>query len=550
MVAASAGAAGTCPLALSSPTEIELKFLVPAAAVAAVAAEMARAAPHSGGHQTLAAMYLDTPDRRLARAGLAWRLRREDERWVQTLKAGHGLVRFEHEVLRDGADFDPTAHAGSAAGDQLLRLLQQGASQGQAVGVRFQTEVQRQWRRMRTRAAVVELAFDRGQILAGDQRLALCELEFELVSGPVQDLIALARRWCRRFGLQLDPRSKAARGDALADGRPLAPVREAVKVDYRRGSSAAAALGLIVDECSAQISANAIGLHLGDAAARAEHVHQLRVGVRRLRTAWRCFDGWAAAPDPALVNELRRWFAALGATRDQDVLAGGVAAELLQAGAPPQAAAADITNGAADAGSPPPSNVAVDEAAVQLDLLAWRLALEADDVNVDLNAEGEAGTAAPADPSLRRRARQRLRRWHRRLAADSDTFDDLSDDALHDLRKRVKRQRYALEFFAPLLPRRALSRYRAPLVAAQTRLGRLNDLFVARAHYQALAAAAAPSTHADPVPTVETVDPAEHGNSTDAPSAWFAQGWLAAQIGIERRQARKALAALAKADPP
>jgi inorganic triphosphatase YgiF len=68
-------------------TEIELKFLVPATARAGVGAEMSRGST-TLERISLAAMYLDTRDRRLAAAGLSWRLRREGRRWIQTLKAG------------------------------------------------------------------------------------------------------------------------------------------------------------------------------------------------------------------------------------------------------------------------------------------------------------------------------------------------------------------------------------------------------------------------------------------------------------------------------
>ena len=86
--------------ALQAQTEIELKFLVPRAARARVLAEMARGSG-SPERKTLSASYFDTDDRRLARAGMAWRLRREGRRWVQTLKAGtsNPLERFEHEAV-------------------------------------------------------------------------------------------------------------------------------------------------------------------------------------------------------------------------------------------------------------------------------------------------------------------------------------------------------------------------------------------------------------------------------------------------------------------
>jgi len=101
-----------------SQTEIELKFLVPAGARTELAAEMARGSA-ALERTSLAAMYLDTDDRRLSRAGLSWRLRREGSRWIQTLKAGgtHALERFEHEVIRPDASHDASAHAGTSVGD-------------------------------------------------------------------------------------------------------------------------------------------------------------------------------------------------------------------------------------------------------------------------------------------------------------------------------------------------------------------------------------------------------------------------------------------------
>src|SRR5688572_33241023 len=108
--------------------EIELKLQVPPERRSAVLKEVAgrtAAAP-----VRLQAAYFDTPDRTLARAGLAFRLRREGRRWVQTLKGGgaDGITRFEHEVPRPGRTAalpapDVALHAGTSAGDRLLALL-------------------------------------------------------------------------------------------------------------------------------------------------------------------------------------------------------------------------------------------------------------------------------------------------------------------------------------------------------------------------------------------------------------------------------------------
>jgi hypothetical protein len=98
-------------------TEVELKFVVPQAMRARVLRELQRGASEPPVRMSMAAMYLDTPDRRLAAAGMAWRLRREGRRWVQTLKTqgSNPLERFEHETARPGASIDVSAHAGTPA---------------------------------------------------------------------------------------------------------------------------------------------------------------------------------------------------------------------------------------------------------------------------------------------------------------------------------------------------------------------------------------------------------------------------------------------------
>lgn len=274
-----------------------------------------------------------------------------------------------------------------------------------------------------------------------------------------------------------------------------------------RGAAARAAFGAVLDDCLAQIGHHAAGLGVADATQRAVHVHQLRVGIRRLRSALRSFRGWVPMPPDALVAGLRSLFSTLGLARDSAVLASGVVAELRLAGGPALA--------------PPPAAPGPDLAAIataprtRQALRAWASWRAALHTTPDGGAPG---------PALRRRARKRLQTWHARIAADWAAFDSLDEAALHALRKRIKRQRYATEFFAPWLKRRQVARYLRALSTLQDRMGRLNDLFVARARYQALLA-------------------------TDA-TAWFALGWLAARIAEARARARPALRRLCRVDPP
>jgi len=509
---------------VKNQTEIELKFLVPAVARTTLLAEMARGTAPAQ-RISLAAMYLDTSDRRLAQSGIAWRLRREGRRWVQTLKSGgaNALERFEHELTRPDASHDAALHAGTATGDTLIALLRDAHAEGVELGVRFQTEVRRTRRTLRVRGAVVEVAFDEGRVWSQRASQRIREVEFELVSGSATAMLALAERWRKRFGLILDPRSKAARGDRLAQGSAYPPLRKASRLDYPDEATATQAFGTVLDECLAHITHNAIGLIEGDPALRVEHVHQLRVGIRRLRSALRSFAGLAPAPPAHLVDGLRALFATLGESRDRDVLDSGVAALLAEIGAPPLAVPAS-------GGGPNPADAvrAGETQALLLAWIAWRTALT-DPPPPTFEAQTEADAAAPPPteydaPTFHRKAERRLRRWHRRIVADWNAFDELDDAGLHALRKRIKRQRYAVEFFAPVLRRRSIERYLKPLATVQDRMGELNDLFVARVSYQALVA-------------------------TD-PAAWFALGWLAARIADLRVLAKPELGRLAKVDPP
>jgi hypothetical protein len=123
-----------------------------------------------------------------------------------------------------------------------------------------------------------------------------------------------------------------------------------------------------------------------------------------------------------------------------------------------------------------------------------------------------------------RRAQRRLARWHRQIVAAWKSFDELEEEDLHTLRKRIKRQRYAVEFFAPVLRRRDVERYLERLMSIQERMGEMNDLFVARTRYQALVGS--------------------------DPAAWFALGWLAARLAQVRELTKPELKLLAKTDPP
>ncbi len=492
--------------------EIELKLQVPEAARAAVEAAVAGRSPSP--RLRLQAAYVDTPDRRLAAAGLALRLRREGRQWVQTLKGSlaDGISRHEHNVARgataDMPAFEPQLHSGTAIGERLLAVL--ADEPAAPLAVRYRTDIRRRTRVLVVRApgqpqARVELAFDHGSIAADGAAIAVCELEIELLTGAPDAVIATARRWVARHGLWLDARSKAERGDLLARGERMAPPTRAAQAPHIDMSmSAAAAWRVVLCHCAAQVIGNASQIASGEHLD--EHVHQLRVGLRRLRSAVALFEGVA---DAALGEAAAQLFRRLGALRDRAAIDAAFAADLSaaqrQAGLPDEPAA------------PPPASL---ESAAEVLREGTSQALLLDLLAAMQREIGEV--AFDAEPPLKKGLAARLNRWHRQVLADATHHDALDDESRHRLRKRAKRLRYSAEFAAPLFERRAVRRYLKRLRALQERLGAISDVVTAMHAFSARAAA--------------------------EPRAMFALGWLTARRELLIGRAHPELVAFAEVE--
>jgi inorganic triphosphatase YgiF len=496
--------------------EVELKFQVPQGKRKAV--ESAVAGPQPARRIRLQAAYFDTPGSVLAQSGMALRLRKEGRVWVQTLKAvlpdGGHMTRAEHNVTRTETGtaipaINPQLHADTPVGAALLKVLK--GRKAHADGPLQQVMATDIWRRARTvrvAGGTVELAFDAGVITAGPadapRSLPVCELEIELKSGQPQAVVSTAGRWVARHGLWLDTRSKAELGQLLWRDVAMADSRRALDVALERSMSPAQAMDAVLRSCLDQISVNASqiasGLH------DAEHVHQLRVGLRRLRTALRFFDGshlveaMDAASRVALSVDAAELFRQLGAARDQEAVAGPLLLALKRA--------LEAVGQPGEAPALPAGEVAAEPAALvrrvqtQRLLLALIGRLQGDPPKppVRVSAWGTSVSAvthsghtpldqidAPSELPLREQLAQRLNRWHRGVVADAQSFDLLDDEGRHRLRKHIKRLRYAAEFCASVFDEAAVQSYLKGLRALQERLGTLNDVAVGISLYSAAA---------------------------------------------------------------
>nr|AAQ18195.1 hypothetical protein csv005 [uncultured bacterium] len=212
--------------------EIELKFQIPTEALATLSADIERLPGHD--RERLQAHYFDTPDRLLGQARSALRLRKEGERWVQTLKASgaNTMIRLEDNQAAsapaDGqaARVDLGLHRGTPAEAALVRHLawdpgQDPRGDGTGLVELYRTDIWRHSARLAVgqgtpHAGVVELALDIGHIHAGHLSVPVRELEIELVQGHPAAVLESARDWVTAHALWLDTQTKAHRGDRLA----------------------------------------------------------------------------------------------------------------------------------------------------------------------------------------------------------------------------------------------------------------------------------------------------------------------------------------------
>jgi inorganic triphosphatase YgiF len=459
--------------------EFELKFQVPRERAAAVADALQRGAVQ---RTRLRARYFDTPDHALARHGLVLRVRQEGREHVQTAKGPgkRGFDRLEHNVpLEAGDGPDPSRHDGHPVGKAMHKAL--GGGGAAALQPLFETDVIRRSRVLQAAGTAVEIALDEGRIRAGGASVPLLELEFELKDGSRAALVELAQRWCEEHGLWLDPLSKSALGQRLADGAGMPPPIGAREI--AAAGSRGELLAAILDAGLQQVLANAREIAAGTGSDA--HIHQSRVGLRRLRSAVRELSDWSpllAAAAAEVEEPLRAAFHVLGAHRDRATLLPALTNDLAAAGAPLSGWAATLPDVAA----------AVRDATFQNALLRLVGLVQ------ELSASADGGLKA-----ARRSASQRLQQLHDKELRAGRHFMRLPQVERHAVRKRLKHLRYLAELVRPLFAGHAVDRYVAQLKGLQDALGRYQDMAAGRQLFEQHAA-------------------------EDA-RAWFAAGWLAAR---------------------
>ncbi|KAA0682287.1 CYTH and CHAD domain-containing protein [Roseomonas genomospecies 6] len=506
--AASPGASA----AVSAVREVEMKLLLDPRDLARVPDLPALKAAAEGAPavRRLRTVYYDTPDRRLFAGGVALRVRQDGDRFVQTLKTINAASPGDSAAVVIRKEWDwaiPTASPDMAPLDSegVAALVPEEARK--ALVPLFTTEFRRTTLLVRPDALTsIEVAVDEGRIIAGTACALISEVELELKSGRVGRLFDLALTLQRSVPVRIGTESKAEVGYRLVTGRLPAPALPE-PLGLSPVTTVAEAYRHIVRHGLRLLLANeACALAGGDV----EGLHQMRVALRRLRTAIRLFRPLTGQPDACRAGNGIRWFSRqLGPARDWDVLLWhGIEPFAATAKAPADTLAALAA--AVREARRAPAEAAVE--AIQsprcaglilalgswLEEGAWQSGAAA-----EIRAQLDRPMAELSGPWLAAQHAKALKAGALKAGRGLDGADAATRDRL---RRRLRKLRHTVEFFRGLYAETATVPFIAALDALLGALDAEHDAAVARDLLRGLSA-----------------DQPEHRPAADATARWLAK---------------------------
>ncbi|MDQ0322710.1 inorganic triphosphatase YgiF [Pararhizobium capsulatum DSM 1112] len=443
------------------PTETELKLELMADAEERLLASGLLGEPTS--RKELRSIYFDTPDYRLRKAGFSLRIRTSGASQMQTVKASGAASalfardEWEMPITGDRPVLDYTTPLKTDLDITAEALLAQ-----------FSVEVLRRTWNVEEGDTRIEVALDDGQIIAGDRRLPLRELELELKGGGANGLFVFARKIDEIAPFRFGVRSKAERGYSLRE--ELRPAIKSEPILLDRHMTAASSFQAMAEACFRHFRLNEdLFLQNRDASS----LHQARIALRRLRSAFSIYKAMVPDAESIRLKDELKWLAnTLGKARDIDVLMA-------------KHGSGDLHERLETARSEAYERV-IEEVhssrarALALDFNKWLRCGE----YLELPETAELRNTPAAEFALQAldRQRRKLKKTGRCLAA-------IGDEQRHEARKAAKKLRYACEFFTSLFSgaraRKRYGKFIGRMEKLQDRLGLLNDLVMAPTVYEA-----------------------------------------------------------------
>ena len=424
-------------------------------------------------------VYFDTPELALNEGAMMLQLRKVAGKWWQTRKAAGVAVgglhqRAEWEYAQPVPQIDLALFRktplGKLAQRRQLHLTLKPAFSIEYDRITWLVEISPGQR--------VEISLDQGVIRCEENESPISEVEIELKEGSSAAVFDIACALVGQIALNPEILSKGERGYRLRQPPTLGP-RHAKAVKLKPKWSLRHANRAIIAACLDHFGRNIAGAL---ASEDPEYIHQLRLALRRLRSALRIFR---PAEVGTVAAELIWLDAALGETRDWDVLIAktlprllgvygdaGLANQLLTAGIQKQA---DARQAARDALASPRAALWVlafgrlVNVPGELTFLPHRIA----NTSVTRGAEVKR--------CLTRFAAHEIHRRHHYLVQLGTALEERSESGRHRVRIHAKRLCDAVDFFSSLFGKRRGSQYATKLGEILHRLGETNDDAVAMA---------------------------------------------------------------------
>lgn len=385
------------------------------------------------------ATYYDTPERRLARAGITLRRRLEN-----------GNNVWELELPREPEALKLDAPGGPAKPPPLFARLLTGVVRGVDL-----EEV----RTIRTRRAgvrvasggleTVEALVDSISVLDGRRvEEEFTEISLRPLDSDTRRLRLLSKELCRAGAQPLRPRRS---GDSLSDAR------------------GATAIKATLERQLALILARDPAVRLGD---DVEDVHQMRVATRRFRAVLRAARPFFADGRAENVRAELGWLAdLLGSVRDLDVLIGRAREERARLDVSEQAGAAYVID-----------LLVTERESARARLVAGMRTKRYMRLLGRLEDVANHPPLGDEDMRLDRLARNEFKKLRKAASALTERS---TDEEVHRIRVRAKRARYTAELAEPAVGKRA-TRFIRRAKRFQDVAGELQDAVVAEDRIRSL----------------------------------------------------------------
>lgn len=411
-------------------------------------------------------IYYDTADHSLREQGLAYRIRKEGDRFIATVKdwgSHEGGLHIRHEWNRVVDSAVPVTEPFS---DLPVGAVLQEIGGGASLIPIFLTVFTRTaalWEA--ADGSLIEVAADNGYIISGERQERICEIELELKSGSVVAVLELGAELSARYPLLVEKKSKYLR--ALMLSGLAEEIEEELQGSWQKKN-------LLTDEVPKIL---VFGLQEVIRAhdrylrwpGEPESVHGLRVKIRQLRSLLSFFKPLLEREQYSNMQEKLKTLASqFSYRREIDVLVDewqamveahpallSEAAALSKALKNEQDSANRVLISLFSRGYGTP---------ILVGLWAGFAALSWDKEKTDQE-----------ELTLGKYSTKRFEEWLKKTGEAAETLDIADQQAVHGLRIRGKKLRYVLTCLADVL-KKDQRKMLAPIKKMQSDLGRICDV--------------------------------------------------------------------------